>query len=124
LQNWGGKHRSFNDPTIKEEFMRKFALLAALAGALFTTAVAAPNRADAMTISNPAGVLDAVATIDEVAKPEQVRWCGWRGCWGWGYWRPRAYYYGYYRPWPYYGYYPSYYYPYYGYGWGWRRWWW
>ena len=106
--------------------MRKFALLAALAGALFTTTVAAPDRAAAMTISNPAGVLDAVATIDEVAKPEQVRWCGWRGCWGggWGYWRPRAYYYGYYRPWPYYGYYPAYYYPYYGYGWGWRRWWW
>jgi hypothetical protein len=106
---------------LKEEFMRKFALLAALAGAIFATAVASPNRADAMTFSNPAGVLSAAATID-VAQPEQVRWCGWRGCWG-GYWGPRPYYYGYYRPYPYYaygyGYYP---YPYYG--WGYRSWWW
>ena len=76
--------------------MRKYALLAALAGAIFATAVASPKRADAMTFSNPAGVLSAAATID-VAQPEQVRWCGWRGCWG-GYWGPRPYYYGYYRP--------------------------
>jgi hypothetical protein len=104
--------------------MRKFALLAALAGAIFATAVALPNRADAMTFSNPAGVLSAAATID-VAQPEQVRWCGWRGCWGgWGgYWGPRPYYYGYYRPWPYYGYY-SYFRPYPYWGWGFRRWWW
>jgi hypothetical protein len=64
-------------------------------------------------------VLSAAATID-VAQPEQVRWCGWRGCWG-GYWGPRPDYYGYYRPYPYYayGYYPQ---PYWG--WGYRRWWW
>jgi len=105
----------------KEEFMRKYALLAALAGAIFTTAVALPNRADAMTFSTPSGVLSAAETID-VAQPEQVRWCGWRGCWG-GYWGPRPYYYGYYRPYPYYyGYYPGFYRPYYG--WGFRRWWW
>jgi hypothetical protein len=110
--------RSLDDSTIKEEFMRKYALLAALAGAIFTTAVALPNRADAMTFSTPSGVLDAAATID-VAQPERVRWCGWRGCWG-GYWGPRPYYYGYYRPYAYYpyGYYPAYY------GWGYRRWWW
>jgi hypothetical protein len=103
--------------------MRQFALLAAIAGAIFATAVAVPNRADAMTFSNPAGVLSAAATID-VAQPERVRWCGWRGCWGWGpriWWGPRPYYYGYYRPYPYYAYG---YYPYaYG-GWGYRRWWW
>jgi len=99
--------------------MRKYALLAALASAIFATAVALPNRADAMTFSTPAGVLSAAATVD-VAQPEQVRLCGWRGCWG-GYWGPRPYYYGYYRPYPYYayGYYP---YPYWG--WGYRRWWW
>jgi hypothetical protein len=104
--------------------MRKFALLAALAGAIFAGSISLPNRADAMTFSTPAGVLNAAATID-VAQPEQVRWCGWRGCWGgWNYAGPRPYYYGYYRPWPYYGsYYPyGYYQPYWG--WGWRRWWW
>ncbi len=102
--------------------MRKYALLAALASAIFAMAFGSPNRADAMTFSTPAGVMSAAETID-VAQPEQVRWCGWRGCWGgYGYWRPRPYYYGYYRPWPYYGYYPSYYYPYAG--WGFRRWWW
>ena len=105
----------------KEEFMRKYAVLAALAGAIFTTAVALPNRADAMTFSTPSGVLSAAETID-VAQPEQVRWCGWRGCWG-GYWGPRPYYYGYYRPYAYYGYSPYGYYPAY-YGWGYRRWWW
>jgi hypothetical protein len=106
---------------MKEEFMRKYALLVALAGAIFATAFGVSNRADAMTFSSPSGVLSAAATID-AAQPEQVRWCGWRGCWR-GYWRPRVYHYGYYRPWPYYAYYPyGYYRPYWG--WGWRRWWW
>jgi len=55
--------------------MRKYALPAALAGAVIATAMALPNRADAMTISAPSSLLDAGATI-EVAQPEQVRWCG------------------------------------------------
>ena len=78
--------------------MRKYALSAALAGAVIAAAMALPNRADAMTFSTPSGVLDAAATI-KVAQPEQVRWCGRRGCSG------RYRYYEYYRPWPYY--YPS-----------------
>jgi hypothetical protein len=88
--------------------MRKYSLLAALAGAVFAAAVAMPNRADAMTFSTPAGVLSAAAAAD-AAQPEQVRWCGWRGCWG-GYWGVRPFYgYRYYRPY---------------WGWGYRRWWW
>ncbi len=58
-----------------------------------------------MTFSNPAGVLSAAATVD-VAQPAAgvvVRAGG--GWLGGGYWGPRPYYYGYYRPWPYYGYY-------------------
>jgi hypothetical protein len=78
--------------------MRKYALSAALAGAVIAAAMALPNRADAMMFSTPSGVLDAGATID-VALPEQVRWCGSRGCWA------RYRYYDYYRPWPHY--YPS-----------------
>lgn len=100
----------------------KYVRLAALAGAVMAAGVAVSHRADAMTFSTPAGVLAAAA--DEGSQAEQVRWCGWRGCWGgYGYWRPRPYYYGYYRPWPYYGYY-NYYTPYPYYGWGFRRWWW
>jgi hypothetical protein len=84
--------------------MRKYALMAALAGTIFATAIAF-NRADAMAFRAPSGVLDAAATI-EVAQLELVRWCGWRGCPGryryYGYYRPRPYYYyGYYRPFPY-----------------------
>jgi len=33
-----------------------------------------------MTFSTLLGVLDAGAIID-VAQPDQVRWCGSRGCW-------------------------------------------
>jgi hypothetical protein len=109
--------------------MRKIALLAALAGAIFLSLFGLSNRADAMTFSTPAGVLNAATEVD-AAQPQQVWWRrgGWRGGWGggWrgGYWGPRPYYYGYWRPWPtYYSYYPyGYYYPYWG--WGWRRWWW
>jgi hypothetical protein len=84
--------------------MRKYALMAALAGTIFATAIAF-NRADAMALRTPSGVLDAAATI-EVAQLELVRWCGWRGCPSryryYGYYRPRPYYYyGYYRPLPY-----------------------
>ncbi len=104
--------------------MRKFALLAALAGAIFVSLFGLSGRADAMTFSTPAGVMNAAAAVD-VAQPEQVYW---RRGWGWRrpiYVGPRPYYYGYWRPaYPAY----SYYYPY-GYytpywGWGWRRWWW
>jgi hypothetical protein len=87
------------DSDIEGEIMRKFTLLVALsAGALFMTVVAVPNQADAMTFSNPIGVLDAVGTADDVARPEQVRWCRWPGC----RYQPRSYYYysGWYRPWP------------------------
>ena len=81
----------------REEIMRIF-FLAALAGAAFATAIALPNRVDAVTLRTPLGLLHAAATI-EVAHPEQVRSCGRRGCWG------HYRYYDYYRPWPYY--YPS-----------------
>jgi hypothetical protein len=102
--------------------MRKIALLAALAGAIFFSLFGLSNRADALTFSAPSGVLNAATDVD-VAQPEKVWWhrgWGWRG----RYWGPRPYYYGYYRPAPYYySYYPyGYYYPYWG--WGWRRWWW
>ena len=103
--------------------MRKIALLAALVGAIFLSLFGLSNRADAMTFSTPAGVLNAAATVDTAAQTEKV-W--WRRGWGWGarrWWGPRPYYYGYWRPWPSYSYYPyGYYYPYWG--WGWRRWWW
>jgi hypothetical protein len=84
--------------------MRKYALLAALAGTIFATAIAF-NRAHAMALRTPSGLLDAAATI-EVAQLEPVRWCGWRGCPSrdryYGYYRPRPYYYyGYYQPLPY-----------------------
>jgi hypothetical protein len=111
--------------------MRKIALLTAVVGAIFISLFGLSNRADALTFSAPAGVLNAAATVD-VAQPQQVWWHrgwggGWRGGWrgGWGgggYWGPRPYYYGYWRP-SYYAYYPyGYYSPYWG--WGWRRWWW
>ena len=58
--------------------MRKYTLPVALVGAIFATAVAFPNLADALTFSAPAGVLDAAAAVD-VAQPEQV------------YWRPQAF---------------------------------
>jgi len=90
--------------------MRKYALLAALAGAIFATAVALPNRADAAMFVIPPGRLSAAVTLD-AAQAEQVRWCGWRGCFGRYYSRP--YNYGYHRPWEYYAYY--------SYGWDWPR---
>jgi hypothetical protein len=96
--------------------MRKIALLVALAGAIFFSLFGLSNRADALTFSAPAGVLNAATEVD-VAQAEKVWWH--RRWWG-----PRPYYYGYWRPAPYYyAYYPyGYYYPYWG--WGWRRWWW
>jgi hypothetical protein len=80
--------------------------LAALAGSVIAAGAVMSHRADAMTFSNPAGAL-AAAAIDDGAQAEQVRWCGWRGCWG--IWRPRVYSYYVARPY---------------WGWGYRRWWW
>jgi hypothetical protein len=42
--------------------MRKYALSAALAGAVIATAMVSPNRADAMTFSTLSGVLAACRT--------------------------------------------------------------
>ena len=53
--------------------MRKFALLAALVGAIFFSLFGLSNRADAMTFSAPAGVLNA-ATEADAAQPEKVWW--------------------------------------------------
>jgi hypothetical protein len=89
----------------KEEIMRIY-FLAAFVGAAYATAVALPNRVNAMTFSAPEGVLNAAVAVD-VAQPEQVRWCGWRGC--------RGRHYFYYRP-PYYAYPYDYYRP----SWGWE----
>ncbi len=95
--------------------MRKVFLVLGAALALLISA-SLTERASAMTIAAPAGAVAAAADIGSV---EQVRYvcrrvwrcgryrCGWRRvCW----WRPGPYYgyYGYYRPYPYYG-------------WGWRR---
>ncbi len=97
--------------------MRKVAMLA-VSGTIFCGLMGSFDRAEAMTFSTPAGLMNAAVSAD-VAQPEQVYWrrgWGWRR---WGWW-PRPYYYGYYRPY-YYSYYPyGYAYPY----WGWRRWWW
>lgn len=81
--------------------MRKYLVMTAIAGAIFSASATMPNSADAMAISTPAGMANAVADVDQV---EQVRWvCGPFRCW----WRPNYYpYYGFYRP----------YRP-----WGWRR---
>jgi hypothetical protein len=65
-------------------------MMTAMAGAIFAAFSALPNRTEAMTISAPAGMANAVA---DVGQAEQVRWvCGPFRCW----WRPNWYgYYGY-----------------------------
>jgi hypothetical protein len=115
--------RSVNPKNKEDCRMRKIALLAALVGAIFLSLVGLSHRADAMTFSTPAGVLNA-ATEADAAQPQHVWWRrGWGGGWRGGYWGPRPYYYGYWRPAYAYSYYPyGYYSPYWG--WGWRRWWW
>src|SRR5712691_11705864 len=86
-----------------EEFMPKYALLVAMAGAMFTAAVALPDRADAMTFSGPAAMQSAAATID-AAQPQQVRWCNGHGCGRGGvpYWPGPPY--GLWQAYPYVGY--------------------
>ena len=84
--------------------MRKFALSAASsASTLFSIVVAIPNQVEAMAIPSALSVL---ATVDDAAKPEQVRWCRTRDCRG-RYYEPPPYYWGWgwYRPWPFYPYY-------------------
>lgn len=90
--------------------MRKFFLMAALAAGFAAAGSLMPSQANAMTISTPAAVQQALGD----GLTEQVRYvcrrvwrCGYRGC-GWRrscYHRPN-YYYGYgYRSYPrYYGY--------------------
>jgi hypothetical protein len=92
------------DSNVEEIIMRKIAVMAASStGALFAVALAVPNQAEAITLARPAV---AAATFDGVAKPEQVRRCRTRGCWGRYYEPPRYYYsWGWYNPWPYYPYY-------------------
>jgi hypothetical protein len=93
------------EPTNQESMMKRYEMIAALAAAM--VAFAAADRAGAMTVAAPAGMLSAV---DEVTPIEQVRWWGWhRHHWGhpvyWGY-RP-----GYYRScgyWTAWGYRPCY----------------
>jgi hypothetical protein len=98
----------------QEGMMRKYLVLAAMAGAIFAAAAALPDRASAMAIGMPAGLSKAVADTNQA---EPVQWCGWRGCWGGGpYWGQRPYWGGYYRPYGFYGY------GYRPWGWGWRRW--
>ncbi len=99
--------------------MKKCILTAAMAATVFSAAAVLPNRASAMTLTAPAGLASAAADINPV---ENV-WCSWRGCWGggYGYWAPRPYWGGYYRPYGFYGPYSGFYGPYYG---GWRRGWW
>jgi hypothetical protein len=86
-----------------EEVMRKSALLAITAGAMFAGIAALPNPADAMTFSGPAGMRSAAAAAD-VAQPQQVRHCNWRGCWRGGvpYWPGPPY--GLWQTYPYVGY--------------------
>jgi hypothetical protein len=86
-----------------EEVMRKSALLAIMAGAMFAGIAALPSPADAMTFSGPAGMRSAAAAAD-VAQPQQVRHCNWRGCWRGGvpYWPGPPY--GLWQTYPYVGY--------------------
>jgi hypothetical protein len=85
-----------------EEFMRKYVLLAAVAGAMLAVAAGWPDRADAMTFSGPAGMKSAAATAD-AAQPLQVRWCNRHGCWrDVPYWPGPPY--GLYQSYPYVGY--------------------
>lgn len=80
--------------------MRKYLVIAAVAGAVCSAASALPNRANAMAIGMPAGLSAAAA---DTTQAEPVRWCDWRGCWGGPYWGPRPYWGGYYRPYGFYG---------------------
>ena len=82
--------------------MRKSALLAITAGAMFAGTAGLPGPADAMTFSGPAGMRSAAAAAD-VAQPQQVRYCNWRGCWhGAPYWPGSPY--GLWQTYPYVGY--------------------
>jgi hypothetical protein len=86
------------DPNEGEELMLRYALPAA--GALFAVAFALSGSADAMTLSAPAAMMSAAASVDAA---QQVRWCDWNGCYrGVPYWPGPPY--GLYQSYPYVGY--------------------
>lgn len=74
--------------------MHKVALPALLA-AMAVTAVALPDRSDAMTFATPAGLLDAAVSTG-LSAPDEVRWCGDRPCWERHHWHHGIY--GYHGP--------------------------
>jgi hypothetical protein len=83
----------------KETTMRKSIVTACAAAAMFSTILIASDRAGAMAIGAPAGLL---AATESAGPAEQVAYvCRWNGyrrvCW----WRPGYAYrpYGFYRPW-------------------------
>lgn len=84
--------------------MRKILVTAALIAGFAAAGSLAPSRAEAMTISTPAAVQQAIGdgALEQVRYIcRRVRHCNWRGCY-WRracYWRPSYGYYGY-------GYYP------------------
>ncbi len=90
--------------------MRKVITVALAAAALFSAASLMSSPASAMTFGTPAGVLGAAQTINPVDNVACWRY-GWRS-WGW-----YPCYSG-----GYYGYGGWGHRPYWGRGWGWRRW--
>ena len=101
--------------------MRRVVLATAATLAIFTADSVVPNRAEAMTVTTPAGlqaIVDGNTLLEDVAVACRRVWrCGPWGC-GWrrACWQVAPYYGGY----GYYGYGG----PYYGYGRPWRRPWW
>ena len=99
--------------------MRRVVLATAATLAILAASSFAPNRAEAMTVTTPAGlqaVVDGNTLLEDVAVACRRAWrCGPWGC-GWRpvCWRTAPYYggYGFYGGGPYYGYRPY------------RRWWW
>jgi len=101
--------------------MRLLTTAIAAAGMLAATGLASP-RAEAMTVTSPAGLAAAIeqtSLAQDVAYGCRPVWrCGYYGC-GWRracFWRPGPYWgpgYGYYRP----------YRPYWAWRWNHRRWW-
>jgi hypothetical protein len=70
---------------------RKIFLIAALTAGFAAAGSLAPGQANAMTISTPSAVQEAIGggTIEQVRYVcRRVRHCNWRGC----YWRRACYY--------------------------------
>jgi hypothetical protein len=75
-----------------------------VAAAMLVAALALPDRAHAMTMSAPAALLAAAASVD-ATQAQQVRWCDANGCYRGGgvpYWPGPPY--GLYQSYPYVGY--------------------